>query len=61
MERSVRYHIENLERRIRELGTEMMNTKDRLRLNDLESEIRIANMALDHYKEALELESRLGG
>ncbi len=60
MDFSVRYHIETLERRIRELGTELMNTKDRVRLNDLEAEIRIANLALEHYREALKLESTLG-
>ena len=60
MDFSVRHHIETLERRIRELGTELMNTKDRTRLNDLEAEIRIANLALEHYREALRLESTLG-
>ena len=60
MDFSVRHHIETLERRIRELGTELMNTRDRARLNDLEAEIRIANLALEHYREALKLESTLG-
>jgi predicted nucleic acid-binding Zn-ribbon protein len=59
MELSVRYHIENLERRIQELGTELMNAKDHAHVNDLETEIRVANMALQHYREALRLESRL--
>jgi predicted nucleic acid-binding Zn-ribbon protein len=59
MELSVRYHIENLERRIQELGTELMNAKDHSHVNDLETEIRVANMALQHYREALRLESRL--
>jgi hypothetical protein len=59
MELSVRYHIANLERRIQELGTELMNTKDHGHVNDLETEIRVANMALQHYREALRLESTL--
>ncbi len=59
MELSVRHHIEKLERRIQELGTELMNTKDHSLLNDLESEIRAANLALQHYREALRLESTL--
>jgi predicted nucleic acid-binding Zn-ribbon protein len=59
MEVSVRYHIEKLERRIQDLGIELMNTKDHAHLNDLETEIRVANMALQHYREALRLESTL--
>lgn len=59
MELSVRYHIEKLERRIRELGIELMNTKEHVHLNDLETEIRVANLALQHYREALQLESTL--
>ena len=59
MEFSVRHHIETLERRIRDLGTELMNTRDRIHLNKIETEIRMANLALEHYKEALKLESEL--
>jgi hypothetical protein len=59
MELTVRYHIERLERRIQELGIELMNSKDHARLNHLETEIRVANMALQHYREALRLESTL--
>lgn len=59
MEMTVRYHIENLEHRIQQLGTELMNAKDHARLNDLETEIRVANLALEHYREALRLESTL--
>jgi predicted nucleic acid-binding Zn-ribbon protein len=60
MELTVRHHIENLERRIQQLGTELMNARDHARLNDLETEIRVANLALEHYREALRLESTLG-
>ncbi|HWH61267.1 MAG TPA: hypothetical protein VN682_26830 [Terriglobales bacterium] len=60
MELTVRHHIENLERRIQQLGTELMNARDHSRLNDLETEIRVANLALEHYREALRLESTLG-
>ena len=59
MELTVRYHIERLERRIQELGIELMNSKEHAQLNDLETEIRVANMALQHYREALRLESTL--
>ncbi len=59
MEMTVRHHIESLERRIQQLGTELMNAKDHARLNDLETEIRVANLALEHYREALRLESTL--
>jgi hypothetical protein len=59
MELTVRHHIENLERRIQQLGAELMNTKEHARLNDLETEIRMANLALQHYREALRLESSL--
>jgi len=59
MELTVRHHIENLERRIQQLGTELMNAKEHARLNDLETEIRVANLALEHYREALRLESAL--
>lgn len=59
MDMTVGRHIEVLERRIRELGAEMMNTKDRGRLNTIEAEIRIANMALEHYRTALKLEADL--
>ena len=60
MDMTVRRHIEVLECRIRDLWAEMMNTKDRGRLNTIEAEIRIANMALEHYRTALKLESDLG-
>ena len=59
MELTVRYHIERLELRIQELGAELMNTKGHAQLNDLETEIRVANLALQHYREALRLESTL--
>ena len=59
MELSVRRHIETLERRIQELGTELMNSKNHAHVNDLETEIRLANLALQHYREALRLESTL--
>jgi hypothetical protein len=59
MEMTVRHHIEKLERRIQQLGTELMNARDHARLNDLETEIRVANLALEHYREALRLESTL--
>ena len=59
MELTVRHHIENLERRILQLGAELMNARDHARLNDLETEIRVANLALEHYREALRLEATL--
>jgi len=59
MELTVRYHIERLEHRIQELGAQLMNTKNHAQLNDLETEIRVANLALQHYREALRLESTM--
>lgn len=59
MEFSVRHHIEKLERQVQELGTELMNAKDHGRLNHRETEIRVAHLALEHYREALRLESTL--
>ena len=59
MEFSVRHHIESLERLIQELGTELMNSKDHARANQIETEIRMANLALQHYREALRLETNL--
>ena len=56
---TVRHHIETLERRIQQLGAELMNARDHARWNDLETEIRVANLALEHYREALRLESTL--
>lgn len=60
MDITLRSHIEQLERRIRELGAEMMNTKDRNRLNAIEAEIRMATLALDHYRAAMRFEADLG-
>lgn len=60
MDMTVRSHIERLERRIRELGAEMMDTKDRGRLNAIEAEIRMASLALDHYRAAMRCEADLG-
>ena len=59
MDLTVRHHIENLEHRIQQLGAELMNSKDQAHLNDLETEIRLANLALQYYREALRLESNL--
>ena len=59
MDSSVGRHIERLERKIQELGVELMNTKDGTHLNRLETEIRVANLALEHYREALRLEASL--
>ena len=59
MEFSVRHHIERLEGRIQELGAKLMNTKEHAELNEIETEIRVANLALQHYREAWRLECSL--
>jgi hypothetical protein len=53
-------HISLLEQRIRELNVEVMrNSQSRIELNRIEAEIRAAELALAHYRKALELEKRL--
>ena len=60
MERPLRQHITELERRVQELGQDIMqNRKTREERNHLESELRAAQQALIHYQKAFKLEAQL--
>lgn len=60
MDKPLKQHITELERRIQQLGQEMMqNRKTRTERNRIESELRVAQQALEHYQEAIKLEGQL--
>lgn len=60
MDRSLIEHITYLERRITELSHQFMeNRRTQEERNRLEAEIRVAELALAHYRSALELEGKL--
>ncbi len=60
MDRPLREHISFLERRIRELNSSLMEESRTLaERNGFEAEIRAAELALAHYRAALELEKKL--
>lgn len=59
MDLTVRQHIGNLEERLRNLNLEFMDETDTTRRNLLESEIRAVELALSHFRTALELEKTL--
>jgi hypothetical protein len=59
VERTVREHIEHLESLLKRLNDEAMRETDVLTRNVIEAEIRAANMALTHYRLALENEQKL--
>lgn len=60
MDRPLKDHISLLEQRIEELTLEAMQNNNTLsERNRIESEIRVAQMALSHYRQALELEKEL--
>ena len=61
MELTVGEHIAALEARMNALASELMDEKDRAKRNVVESEIRAVQMALAHYRAALDLESTLRG
>ena len=56
MELTVRQHIERLESRLNALNAEFMDEKNTDRRNQLQSEIRAVELALSHFRAALELE-----
>jgi len=57
MDRTLREHISELEQRIRDLTVKSMeNELKQTERNQVESEIRIAQQALNFYREGLELE-----
>jgi hypothetical protein len=60
MDRTVREHIARLEQRLRELNSEIMDdTKSQSQRNRIEAEIRAAELALDYYRKALDLERQI--
>ena len=56
MDLTVRQHIERLESHLNALNAEFMDEKNTDRRNRLESEIRAVELALSHFRVALELE-----
>jgi hypothetical protein len=61
MDLTVRQHIAALEARMNALASELMDEKDRAKRNAVESEMRAVQMALAHYRAALDLENTLRG
>lgn len=59
MERTLRSHIEELNRIRQQLNEELMHENDLRLRNELETKARAAEMALRHYQTALELERSL--
>ena len=60
MERSLGEHITELERRIHHISQEIMqNQKTLTERNHLESELRVAQQALEHFLSAVKLERQL--
>jgi hypothetical protein len=60
VDRTLREHIASLEARIKLLSEQMMDVQDLTARNRMEAEIRAANIALTHYKAALQVEVTLG-
>ena len=59
MDFTVRQHIEKLETHLSKLNAEFMDETDTARRNQLESEIRAAEIALSHFRSALEIENSI--
>jgi len=60
MDRTVREHISFLEDRIQQLNFKMMESRqNQEQINQIESELRAAILALSYYRKALELEQNL--
>jgi len=60
MDKTVRLHIQELEARIHQLSVQMMDERNaRSERNRLEAELRVAQQALEHYRQALEFEKKL--
>ena len=60
MDRPLKQHVTELEKRIQELSQEMMrNRKTREERNRIEAELRVAQQALTHYQQAIKLEAEL--
>jgi hypothetical protein len=60
VERPLREHIRILEARLEALNAQIMrNRVTREESNQLEAEIRAVNLALNHYRAAIEIEQSL--
>ncbi len=60
MDKPLREHMQFLQRRLERLNRRSMDSKlSRDQLNRLETEIRAAMIALDHYSKALDLEKQM--
>jgi hypothetical protein len=59
MKRTVEEHILLLERKLGLLEAELMNETSLENRNRIETEIRAANLALGHFRAALEVEQSL--
>jgi hypothetical protein len=62
VDRPLREHIGELEKRLMRLAAKGMENKlSRTERNRVEAEIRAVNLALTHFRDALELERQLAG
>jgi hypothetical protein len=60
MDKPLGQHINELHRRIQDLGHELMNDhKTQIERNHIEAELRVAQQALEHFQKAIKLEERL--
>lgn len=60
MDRPLRQHITELERRIQRLSQDMMQSrKTREERNRMEAELRVVQQALERYQRVLKLEGQL--
>ena len=60
MDKPLGQHITELERRVQRLSQEMMQSrKTREERNRMESELRVAQQALEHFQLALKLEREI--
>jgi len=60
MDKPLKQHITEPEKRVQHLSQEMMlNRKSREERNRLEAELRVAQQALSHYQQAITLEAQL--
>jgi hypothetical protein len=61
MDRPLNEHLSFLENRVQTLNRLLMaNSQTQAERNRLESEIRAAELALTHYRKAVELEKQVG-
>lgn len=59
MDRTVREHVDDLERKVLTLNESLMRETHREKRNELEAELRATQSAIEFYHSALEIESRL--